>query len=129
MNRKIHEQAYELAKQGLTNIEVFGKLNISAPQLLKLAVSDEPLLFSIIAGRVEYLRPFIKTLEDEATELVAPQQATRNTKALLTLIDRIDRENKALGIGYDLAVLASAPAPKQNQLDGATLTKLLREAV
>ena len=123
----IDERAYDLAKQGLTNIELFGVLGISSSQLMSLALSDKPLLFAIIKGRVDYLRPFIKTLEDEATALVGQGNPTRNSKALFTLIERMDKENRALGIGYDLSLLAMAPVVSKETIGAAELTKLLRE--
>lgn len=124
---QLHEQAYELAKQGKTNVEIFGFLQVSAVQLLRIAISDVPLLYSIIRGRTEYLDPFIRLLEQEATDLVAVGGSQRNFRALQQLIERMDKETRALGVGYDLSLLSSAPAPKDNQLKGAELTKALRE--
>lgn len=123
----INDQAYDLAKQGLTNIEIFGMLDISSNRLLSLALSDKPLLFAIIKGRVEYVKPFIKTLEDEATALVGQGNPTRNSKALFTLIERMDKENRAIGIGYDLSLLSMAPSVSKEAISAAELTKMLRE--
>lgn len=123
---KLHEQAYELAAKGLTNVEIFGSLQISAPQLLKLTISDQPLLYSVIRGRVDYLAPYLDVLQDESLERKAGP-GYHNTKALLSLIERMDKETRALGIGYDLAVLASAPAASEERVAAAEVTRRLRE--
>jgi len=124
---KLHDQALELASKGATNIEIFGALELTPSQILRLSISDTPLLFKIIQGRMAFLRPFIDILMNEATELVSKEAATRNYRALQDLIARYDRENAALGVGYDLSLLSSAPTPKEGQLKGAALTKALRE--
>ena len=123
---KLHEQAYELAAKGLTNVEIFGSLQISAPQLLKLTISDQPLLYSVIRGRVDYLAPYLDVLQDESLERKAGP-GYHNTKALLSLIERMDKGTRALGIGYDLAVLASAPAASEERVAAAEVTRRLRE--
>lgn len=125
---KLHEQAYSLAKEGKTNTEIFGILQLSPGQVLKLCISDTPLLYAIIQGRSAYMEPFVNLLADEAKELVHRDAPARNFKALQTFLERYDRENRALGVAYDMGMIASAPAPRDNQLRGAELTKALREA-
>lgn len=124
----LHEQAYDLASRGLTNIEIFGTLELTPAMVMRVAVSDSPLLFAVLKGRVAYLTPFLLLLEEEAREMVTTGSPTRNFRALEKLIERYDRENNAIGVGYDLAVLASAPAPSDGRLRGAELTKALRSA-
>lgn len=124
----LHEQAYDLASRGLTNIEIFGTLELTPAMVMRVAVSDSPLLFAVLKGRVAYLTPFLLLLEEEAREMVTTGSPTRNFKALEKIIERYDRENNAIGVGYDLAVLASAPAPSDGRLRGAELTKALRSA-
>jgi hypothetical protein len=121
---KFHDIAYGLALNGLTNVEIFGALELSSAQVQALTLSDVPLLYAIIRGRVDYLRPYVKMMEQEAKGL---SKADRSRGAITYIIDRMDNENKMLGLGYDMAVLASAPAVDEETMDAAELTRRLRE--
>lgn len=125
---RLHEQAFNLAKEGKTNIEIFGALELSPAQLLRITISDTPLLYEIIKGRIEFLSPYIKLLSEEASDLVSKEAPVRNFRALQMLIERYDRENKALGIGYDMSLLTASPAPREQVMRGAELTAALRAA-
>ena len=125
--QKLHEQAYDLAKEGHTNIEIFGVIGLSPAHLIRVAVSDTPLLFAIIRGRVEFMKPYITALADEALTPVSKEAMARNFRALQAVVDRYDAENRALGVGYDMGLLSVAAAPTERQLRGAELTKALRE--
>lgn len=120
------EEAFKLAAEGRTNVEIFAKLNLSVGELRRRIKVDHELVFAIVNGRASFIQQFIDKLveaqvSDEFTSSI-------NVGICKYMVEKYSNENAVLAQAYDSVVsdsLLSAQV-KQEPLTREQVTSQLR---
>ena len=99
------EEAFKLAAEGHTNVEIFAKLNLSVGELRRRIKVDHELVFAIVNGRASFIQQFVDKLveaqvSDEFTSSI-------NVGICKYMVEKFTNENTTLAQAYDIAILES----------------------
>lgn len=117
--------AYKLAAEGYTNAEIFAKLEYSSGELKRRLRVEHELMFAIVLGRRAFCQPHFDALV--ALALGGGPLKIGAQNAIMSVLERMDKETKTLTIGYDMALLEQLPGVvPTSPMEANKLTAALR---
>ena len=123
----LQKRAARLAKEGKTNAEIFGDLEMTSSALSALLSVAPQVIFGILQGRAIYIASITQKIKDLGMGWDEQMGPRPHLPALQLLLDRADKNNHALVAVYDIVLLANTSIPTDGSVrDASTVTSLLR---
>jgi len=124
----VESRCFELAKQGYSNAEIFGDIELSMNAMTALQKTKPTIFFEILKGRALHTQEILEKIRLLAygwEEDFGPQPSLAALQVLLT---RADKNNTALTAGYELQLLSGFNMEElEQQRTRAEVTELLRK--